>query len=93
MAAGAIRAGRAVSAAFTNRRLLGPAESRVMFSAALLLLAVSVVAVLWPRVVTVPLAIIGLWIALTLLIQAYKLHHQGQQEKSATTIAKAEVHE
>jgi cardiolipin synthase len=93
MAAGAIRAGRAVSAAFTNRRLLGPAESRVMFSAALLLLAVSVVAVLWPRVVTVPLAIIGLWIALTLLIQAYKLHRQGQQEKSATTIAKAEVHE
>jgi cardiolipin synthase len=43
--------GSVVGAALTNHRVLGPAEARVMVSAALLLLAIGTVAALWPRTV------------------------------------------
>jgi cardiolipin synthase len=83
-AIGALGLGSAVSAAITNHRILGPAEARVMVLGSVLLLVLSVVAVLWPRVVTVPLAIIGVWIALALLIRSYRLHSEGPsaEEKS-----------
>jgi cardiolipin synthase len=47
-AAGAIQIGRTVGAAITNRRALGPAEARIMGAAGLLLVATSVIAVMWP---------------------------------------------
>ena len=73
-AAGAIGIGNAVGAAITNRRVLGPAEARVMAVAASLLLLLSIVAVKWPRGVTFPLAFFGTWISIALFIRAYKLH-------------------
>ena len=76
-AAGAIGIGSAVGAAITNRRLLGPAEARVMAFAAAALLLLSIVAVKWPRVVTFPLAFFGTWTAVALLARAYKLHRSG----------------
>jgi cardiolipin synthase len=72
-AAGVIGVGSTVGAAITNRRVLGPAEARVMALAAGALLALSVVAVKWPRGITYPLAFIGTWVALALFIRAYKL--------------------
>lgn len=80
-AAGAIRISNTVGAAITNHRVLGPAEARVMVTGSFLLLALAAVAVLWPRVISVPLAVIGVWVAASLLIQAYKLHLQGKKEK------------
>ncbi|HEX8561023.1 MAG TPA: phospholipase D-like domain-containing protein [Pyrinomonadaceae bacterium] len=76
-AAGAIGIGSAVGAAITNRRVLGPAEARLMGMAGGLLLLLSMVAVKWPRGLTYPLAFIGTWTALALFIRAYKLH-KGQ---------------
>jgi cardiolipin synthase len=76
-AAGAIGIGSAVGAAITNRRELGPAEARMMAMAAGLLLALSVVAVKWPRGVTFPLAFVGTWVSLALFIRAYKLKKGG----------------
>jgi cardiolipin synthase len=76
-AAGAYGIGAAVGAAITNRRALGPAEARIMLSVGLLVAGLSAVAVLWPRVVTFPLAFLGIWIALALLMRAYKLHREG----------------
>lgn len=76
-ALGALGIGSAVSAAITNHRILGPAEAKVMVAASLLLLPLSAVAILWPRVITIPLAVLGLWIAAALLIRAYKLHKEG----------------
>jgi cardiolipin synthase A/B len=73
-AAGVIGVGSTVGAAITNRRVLGPAEARVMFMAAGLLLLLSIVAVKWPRGVTFPLAFIGTWVAIALFIRAWKLH-------------------
>ncbi|HUE81411.1 MAG TPA: phospholipase D-like domain-containing protein [Pyrinomonadaceae bacterium] len=82
VAAGAVTISNAVGAAITNHRLLGPAEAKIMVGAGLLLLGLSVVAVLWPFWITVPLAIIGLWAALALLIRAYKLHSgRGEFER------------
>jgi cardiolipin synthase A/B len=80
VAAGAIGVGNAVGAAITNHRLLGPAEARLMACAALLLAGLAVVAVLWPRVITVPLALICGWVTIALLVRAYRLHRDGDKD-------------
>ncbi len=73
LAAGAVGLGSAVSAAITNHRTLGPAEAKVMAAGGGVLLALAVLAIALPRFVTVPLAVLAGWIALTLLVQAWKL--------------------
>ncbi|HXG17766.1 MAG TPA: phospholipase D-like domain-containing protein [Methylomirabilota bacterium] len=85
--AGAIGLGNAVGAALTNRRELGPAEAKLMASGGLVLLVLAVIALLWPRLLTAPLALLGLWIAAGLLHRAYRLHKAGNQQ--AKTIGKA----
>lgn len=74
VAAGALGISSAVGAAMTNRRILGPAEARVLASAGLVLALVSGVAWQWPRVVAIPLAVILAWIACSLLVRAASLH-------------------
>jgi len=76
-AAGALRIGNTVGAAFSNRRKLGPAESGLMFSIALVFLLFTAIAVLVPLAITVPLAVLALWIAATLLVRAWRLRRQG----------------
>lgn len=82
-AAGALGIGSAVRAAITNRRLLGPAEARIMGFSGAALFVLAIVAVKWPRVVTYPLAFIGMWTAIALFIRAYRLHRQGERERAA----------
>lgn len=86
IAAGAVGLGSAVGAAITNRRPLGPAEARVMFGAGLLLLAVGTIAALLPRLITIPLTVLCLWIAIALLARATKLRQALpiRNNKSAT---------
>jgi cardiolipin synthase len=79
-AAGAMGIGSAVGAAIASRRLLGPAEARVMLFAAAALLLLSIVAVKWPRVVTFPLAFFGTWTGIALIIRSYKLHRNGVEQ-------------
>jgi cardiolipin synthase len=74
-AAGVLRIGNAVGAAITNRRLLGPAEAKLMFGAALLLALLVAVAILWPRVIAIPMAVLGGWTVLSLLVKAYRLRN------------------
>jgi cardiolipin synthase len=73
LAAGAVGLGSAVGAAITNHRALGPAESKVMAAGALILLVLAVVAVMVPLLLTVPLAILAAWVAITLLVRALRL--------------------
>ena len=80
-AAGAIQIGRTVSAAITNRRVLGPAEARIMASAGLTLLAAAVIAVMWPRVISLPLALISAWVAVSAFIRAFHLRREGSREE------------
>jgi len=79
-AAGAVRLGNIVSAAITNKRILGPAEAEIMFSAGLLLLAAAALALFWPRLITVPLAIVAVWVAASLFLRAYELNREGKKE-------------
>ncbi len=72
-AAGALRIGNTVGAAFGSRRILGPAESGMMFSIALGFLLLAAVALFMPLAVTVPLALLALWIAATMLVRAWRL--------------------
>jgi cardiolipin synthase len=94
VAAGAIEVGNAVGAAITNHRMLGPAEAKVMASAGLLLLLLAMVAVLWPRFLTIPLAVLSAWFSLALLFRAYKLRQstgeqvEAQQERYLQEVEK-----
>ena len=79
-AAGAISVGSAVRAAITNRRVLGPAEARIMAFAGGALLLLTLVAMKWPRGFIYPFALFGAWSALALFIRAYRLHRRGVRE-------------
>jgi cardiolipin synthase len=90
-AAGAIQIGRTVGAAITNRRALGPAEARIMGTAGLLLVAASVIAVMWPRVVSLPLAVIGVWVAVSAFIRAFHLRREGKEEERSLKSTQNEI--
>ncbi|MCX7890924.1 MAG: phospholipase D-like domain-containing protein [Burkholderiales bacterium] len=77
-AAGALRLGNVVGAALGARRVLGPAESRLMLAAAVLAFAVALLLFFYPRVIAYPLAVVAAWVAVTLVIQARRLHGDGR---------------
>ena len=79
VAAGALGVSNAVGAAITNRRLLGPAEAKIMASSSLVLGVLTVVAILLPRVITVPLAVISGWVAIALMVRAYRLGRRSRK--------------
>lgn len=72
-AAGALRIGNAVGAAITDRRVLGPAEAGIMSGAALVLLVVALIGLLWPLAIVLPLALLSAWVAVALLVRARAL--------------------
>jgi cardiolipin synthase A/B len=75
-AAGALAVGSALGAALTNRRLLGPAESGLLFKLGMFTLAVAGAALAWPRVMAIPLAIVTAWVGLAMLGKAWTLRRQ-----------------
>jgi cardiolipin synthase len=89
-AAGAIQIGRSVGAAITNRRVLGPAEARIMGGSGLLLMAASAVGIFWPQAIAYPLAFLGIWVAFSLFIRALRLHREGRREERELRLALAE---
>ena len=60
----------------TARRVLGPAEARIMAMAGIALLALALLAAFWPRLIAVPVAAIAMWLAVTLLVRAWSLHRE-----------------
>jgi len=79
-AASALRIGNSVSAALTNRRVLGPAEAGVMAKAGALLAALATAGFIWPVFVAVPFGIIAGWIGLALLARAFRLRARHASE-------------
>jgi cardiolipin synthase len=69
-AAGALRIGNALGAALSPRKLLGPAERRLLLPAGFALVALAPIAVLWPQALAWPLGAFGLWLGLALLLRA-----------------------
>jgi len=79
-AAGAIRVANTVGAAMTGSRVLGSAEADLMLAVGLALAALSVVAFLWPPILAWPLALLGAWVGVSLLIRARHLHAEGKKK-------------
>ena len=88
-AAGAIGISNAVGAAITSHRALGPAEARVMLNMGLLLLALAIISAFWPWVIAGPVLVVGGWVALALLIRAYKLYAEGRRQNKKLASARA----
>lgn len=79
-AAGAIRIGNAIGAAFTDRRVMEPVEARILITGGFVSTALAILFAFFPRLLAYPLAALFLWIALALLYRGYKLHRQGKQK-------------
>jgi cardiolipin synthase len=78
-AAGAIRIGHAIGAAFTDRRVLEPVEARIALTSGASLLALAAVFAWFPRALAYPLVVVLAWIAVVLLYKGYRLHREGQR--------------
>jgi len=70
---GALRVANTVGAAVANRRTLERADGTVLLGAGTLLALLSVVAVLWPRSVALPVSFLALWMGLALLGRGLRL--------------------
>ena len=81
--AGAVRLGNTVAAAVGDRRVLQPADMRTIATAALVLLALVAVAIIWPRLVAVPFALLSAWIGTALLVRAFHLRRRWQERASS----------
>ena len=81
-AAGAIRIGNAIGAAFTDRRVLEPVESRIMLTVGALLLASAILFWFFPRLLVYPLISVFVWIAVTLLYRGYRLRRRKEGGES-----------
>jgi cardiolipin synthase len=68
-AAGALRLANSVGAAIANQRVLGSSERDIMLVGALVLLAVGVIAFIWPPVLAWPLGVIALWSGFSLALR------------------------
>ncbi len=83
-AAGAIRIGNAIGAAFTNRRVLEPVEARIMGTTGVLLLALAVFFAVFPHVLAYPVAALFIWVAAALLYRGWQLR-RGQTRPQGST--------
>jgi cardiolipin synthase len=79
-AAGVLRVGRAVGAALTDQRVLAPTEARVVAIVGMLLAAIGIVGVFWPLVIAIPIAIVLLWMAISLFFRAHTLRMQRKSQ-------------
>jgi cardiolipin synthase len=78
-AAGMIRLSHSLGAAIARQRELGPAESVIMLWGAAALIALAAVAVIWPKSVAYPLALLSLWVTASLLVKAALLRRRGKR--------------
>jgi cardiolipin synthase len=83
VAAGAIRLGSAVGAAFTDRRVLEPLEGLIAVAAGVVLLGLAIFFAFFPRLLAYPLILMFAWLASSLLYRGYQLHrHRAEQKKA-----------
>ena len=79
-AAGTLRLVNTVGAALGNKRVLGRSEAGVLLAAAVILIAFAFVAVIWPRVLAWPLALIILLFGFNLLAAYLRARNRKGQD-------------
>jgi cardiolipin synthase len=82
--AGAARIGNAVSAAVTNRRVLEPVEAHIAILAGALLAALGALAIVFPRSIAYPLAVVAIWLAAALLYRGIELLREQRRRRAET---------
>jgi len=75
-AAGALRLAHTIGAAISNRRTLDDASTGPLLGGGLALLALSIAAAWWPRLLAWPLALLGAWIGAGLLVRWLQLRRR-----------------
>lgn len=83
-AAGALRIANSVGAALANRRVLAEESRGPLVAGALVLAALSVIGVVWPRVIAWPLAALGAWLSLNLGIRGWRQLGRRRKPRGAT---------
>jgi cardiolipin synthase len=78
-AAGAVQLGNAIGAALTRRRVLEPVEARLTMLSGVLLLAIAVLCVFYPKIVLYPLLTMMAWIGLGLIYRGYLLYRERKR--------------
>lgn len=73
-AAGAIRVGNTIGAAFTSRRVLEPVEARLATMSGVAACVIAVLSTLFPRALAYPFAALAAWAGIALLHLGYRLH-------------------
>jgi cardiolipin synthase len=84
-AAGAIRIGRTLGAAITQRREVGAAEAYNLFWSSLIFLGLGVLALVYPKAIAVPLGVLAVWFATTGLFQAWRLYRRETADRVEDT--------
>jgi cardiolipin synthase A/B len=84
-AAGAMRIGHTLSAAFTNRRVLEPVEARLTALAGFLLCLLALLFAVFPRALAYPLIVSAVWAGLALLYRGYRLWRIRPHAGTATS--------
>jgi len=79
VAAGAMRLGRAVGAALTDRRVLDAVEARMTMGTGFALLLAAVTVALFPQALAYPLAAIAAWVGIALLSRSYRLRRDRKR--------------
>jgi cardiolipin synthase A/B len=85
-AAGAMRVGNAIGAAFTNRRVLEPVEARLMFTFGALLLGLAILFWFYPSVLVYPLIVVFIWTSIALVYRGYKLRRNQHLQESSERV-------
>ena len=80
-AAGAFRIGNTVGAALTARRPLGAAEASTLGAGAVLLVVMGGLAAWWPALAAYPLAVIAIWLGLSLGAAAWRARRPEPSER------------
>lgn len=72
----AVRLGNTVASVLRQQRLLGAAEAGLTALIGLVLLAVAVLGLYWPRLLALPLAGLSLWLSVCLLARSWRLRQR-----------------
>jgi cardiolipin synthase A/B len=82
-AAGAIRVGNAIGAAFANRRTMEPVEARLMATSGIGLLTLAVLFAFFPKALAYPAVFFVGWIALALIYRSIKISRSRRKSADA----------
>ena len=78
-AAGAVRIGNAVGAAFVNRRVFEPVDARIMLIVGALFFGLAILLVFYPGALIKPVIVLFVWFGLALLYKACRLRWGRKQ--------------